>query len=203
MNCIHSDPIFFADIIETAAVTVRFCPRCTDFSSMIDKTVAEIIAFFRRDDLPESHFHLFRILHVMDKADAVGKADTVSICYNGRLAEYVTHDQVCAFSAHTGKLQKCVKVFRYLVVILFVENAHTGADIPGFAFSKAAGTYNGFDRFRLCSCQGCHIRVFCIEILNYYIDPGIGTLSCQTDTYKKLPGIIIIQCTVCIRLFLF
>lgn len=120
---------------------------------MIDKTVAEIIAFFRRDDLPESHFHLFRILHVMDKADAVGEADTVSICYNGRLAEYVTHDQVCAFSAHTGKLQKCVKVFRYLVVILFVENAHTGADIPGFAFSKAAGTYNGLDRFRLCSCQ--------------------------------------------------
>ncbi len=54
---------------------------------MIDKTVAEIIAFFRRDDLPESHFHLFRILHVMDKADAVGKADTVSICYNGWLAE--------------------------------------------------------------------------------------------------------------------
>ena len=202
MNCIHSDPIFFADIIETAAVTVRLCPRCTDFSSMIDKTVAEIIAFFRRYDLPESHFHLFRILHVMDKADAVGKADTVSICYNGRLAEYVPHDQVCAFSAHTGKLQKCVKVFRHLVVILFVENAHTGADVPGFAFPRPQDV----QWLRLLPAlllPGLHIRVFCIEILNNYIDPGIGALSCQTDTYKKLPGIIIIQCTVCIRIFLF
>ena len=70
---------------------------------MIDKTVAEIIAFFRRDDLPESHFHLFRILHVMDKADAVGKADTVSICYNGGLAEHIAHDQVGALAAHAGR----------------------------------------------------------------------------------------------------
>ena len=82
----------FADVIETAAVAVRLCPCCTDISSVVYKPVAEVIALFWRNDLPEFHFHFFRVLQVMDKADAVGKADTVSICYNGGLAEYVTHD---------------------------------------------------------------------------------------------------------------
>lgn len=34
----------------------------------------------------------------MDKTDAVGKADTVGICYNGWFAEYITHDKVGAFA---------------------------------------------------------------------------------------------------------
>lgn len=76
---------------------------------MIDKTVAEIIAFFRRDDLPESHFHLFRILHVMDKADAVGKADTVSICYNGGLAEYVPLIRFALFRPTPGSFRSALK----------------------------------------------------------------------------------------------
>lgn len=139
----------------------------------------------------------------MDKTDAVGKTDTMGIGHNGRLSKYVAHDQVGTFAPHAGKFQKCVEVFRNFVLVLFVEDPHAGADIPSLAFSKTAGTYNGLDIFRFCSCQGCHVRIFCVEILNHHIHSGIGALSCQADTYKKFPGIIIIQGTVCVRIFFF
>ena len=96
-----SDSIFFTDIAETAAVAVRLCPCCTDISSVVYKPVAEVIAFLWRNDLPEFHFHFFRVLQVMDKTDAVGKADTVGICYNGWFAEYITHDKVGTFAANS------------------------------------------------------------------------------------------------------
>ena len=91
----------FADVIETAAVAVRLCPCCTDISSVVYKPVAEVIAFLWRNDLPEFHFHFFRVLQVMNKTDAVGKADTVGICYNGWFAEYITHDKVGTFAANS------------------------------------------------------------------------------------------------------
>ena len=50
-----------ADIVQTALVAVRFRSCRTHSASVIDEAVAEVVAFFRRDDLPESHLNLFRI----------------------------------------------------------------------------------------------------------------------------------------------
>ena len=72
-----------------------------------------------------------KVLHmnmpqVMDKADAVGKADTVSICYNGRLAEYVPHDQIRTLAAHAGQGKQRVEIIRYMAVVPVAPHPHTG-----------------------------------------------------------------------------
>ena len=46
--------MFSTDICQTAFLTMRLRPRCTDVSSVIYQPVAEITAFFRRDNLPSS-----------------------------------------------------------------------------------------------------------------------------------------------------
>ena len=80
-----------ADIIQTAFVAVRLRPCRTHSASVIDEAVAEVVAFFRRDDLPERHFDFFRILFV-DETDTVTQADTVRVSDDRRLAKYIAHD---------------------------------------------------------------------------------------------------------------
>ena len=54
--------MFPTDICQTAFLTMRLRPRCTDVSSVIYQPVAEITAFFRRDDLPKFHLYFLRFL---------------------------------------------------------------------------------------------------------------------------------------------
>ena len=120
-----------------------------------------------------------------------------------RFAKNISHDQVGTFSSDTGKLEKCIEILRNLVMILLVEDTHARADVTGFTFSQAAGADNCFNILRFGSCQCGNIRIFCVEILDNNIDAGIGTLCCQTDAYQKLPGIVVIQSAVCVRIFFF
>lgn len=91
-----------ADIVQTALVAVRFRSCRTHSASVIDEAVAEVVAFFRRDDLPESHLDFLRIF-LIDQTDTVAQADTVCIRHDRRLAEYIAHDQVGTFTAHARK----------------------------------------------------------------------------------------------------
>ena len=70
---------------------------------MHDQAVAEIAAFFRGNDFPEGHLDFLRLLDAVHETHAVGQADAVGVCDNGRLAKNITHDEVGAFSSHTGQ----------------------------------------------------------------------------------------------------
>ena len=91
-----------ADIIQTAFVAVRLRPCCTHSAPVIDKPVAEGVAFLRRDDLPESHLDFLRVL-LVDESDTVAQTDAVCIRDDCRFAEYIAHDQIGAFAPHTRK----------------------------------------------------------------------------------------------------
>ena len=104
----------FTDIVQTTAVTIRFCPRRTYFTSMIHKTVTQIIPFLRRNDLPECHLYFFGFFDSIDKTNTVCKADTVCVSYECRFSKYLSHDQLRTLSSHTRKLEKGGKIFRHI-----------------------------------------------------------------------------------------
>ena len=93
---------FFANVFQTASVTIGFGSCRADFSTVVNQSVAEIIAFFGRYDIPEGHFYLFRIFDIIYQSHAVYQADAVCIGDDGRFAKHITHDQICTFSAHSG-----------------------------------------------------------------------------------------------------
>ena len=57
---------------------------------MVNKTMAEITAFFRRNDLPQSHLHLLRILDAVNQTDTVRQTDTVCVCHDRRFAKDIS-----------------------------------------------------------------------------------------------------------------
>lgn len=91
-----------ADAREAALIALR--PSCNaDGSAVIDKTMAELVAFLRRDDFPKSLFHLGGLLHVIDKADEIAEADAVRVGHDGRLSVNVAENEVGALSADAGE----------------------------------------------------------------------------------------------------
>lgn len=71
--------MFSTDICQTAFLTMRLRPRCTDVSSVIYQPVAEITAFFRRDDLPKFHLYFLRFLDSIYQTDPVTESDAMRI----------------------------------------------------------------------------------------------------------------------------
>ena len=71
---------------------------------MIYQAMTEITPLLRGNQLPESHFYLLGVLAVVYQTHAVCKADTVGICHDSGLSEYVAHDQIGAFPAYARKL---------------------------------------------------------------------------------------------------
>ena len=154
--------MFPTDICQTAFLTMRLRPRCTDVSSVIYQPVAEITAFFRRNDLPQFLFDFCRFLNAVHQADAVAQPDAVGVSHDGRLAEHIPHNQVGAFAADSRKFQQFIKIIRDFSIIFITEHAHTCTDIPRFTLAQSAWSYNFFDLFRCGFCQCIDIRVLCI-----------------------------------------
>ena len=127
---------------------------------MINETVAETASFFRGNDFPECHLHLFRILYIIYKADAVCKPDTVGVSDDGRFPEYVSHNQIGTFTPYTGKLQQSLEILRDSGTKLIPKHFHASADVSCLTFSKAAGTYDLFDILNVCVGQGVNTGVF-------------------------------------------
>ena len=125
------------------------------------------------------------------------------IRYNRRLAEDISHNQVRALASHAGKRQQLLKRRRHFTSILIPEHAHTRADVSGFTAAETARLYDGFDLLRLCGGESLHIRIFPVKILHDHVHARIGTLSSQADTDQELPRLIIIQCTIRVRIFFF
>ena len=148
-----------ADIIQTASVTIRLRSCRTHLPSVIHQSVAEITAFFRRDQFPKRHLYFFRLFNVVHQPHTVHQTDTMCVCYNGRLPKHIAHDQIRTFSAYSGKLQQLVKIIRYSAVILISQNLHTCTDIPCLTPSKSAWTDNRFDIIHICFCQCIYIRI--------------------------------------------
>ena len=65
----------------------------------------------------------------------------MSIRHDGRLSKDISHDQVRTFSSDSRQGQKLLKGRRHMTVVLFLQNLHTDADIPGFAMPQAAGLH--------------------------------------------------------------
>ena len=197
------NPLLPTDIIQTTFLTIRLCPGRTHIPPMINKTVAKITSLLWRNYFPQLHLHLFRLLHILYKPDAVTETDAMRVCHDCRLSKYITHNQIRALSSNARQLKKCVKIIRHMTVILIPENFHTGTDIPRLTLSKSAGSYNLLNVIYLCLCQGIHIRILGIKLFYHNIYPCIRTLRRQADTDQKLPCLVIIKGTACIRIFFF
>ena len=192
----------FADIRQTAFLAMRLRPRRTYVSSMVDKTVAEITALLRRNNLPERHLNLLRFLYIIYKADSVDQTDAMSIRHNSRLSEYISHDQIGALPSHSRQLQKRIKIIRYFSIVFVSQDLHACADVSGLALSQPAGSDNLLDIIDIRVSQCIYIRILLIKTLYYYIYPGVCTLSGQPDADQQLPCLIIVQRTACVRIFL-
>ena len=127
----------------------------------------------------------------------------MGICHDRRFAEYISHDQIGTLSSDSGKLLQSIKIPGNIVMILFVEDFHTGTDISCLTLTQTTWTYDCFDICNICICKSFYSRELCIQILYNYIYSCICTLCSQTHTYQSFPCIIIIQSAVCIRIFLF
>src|SRR5699024_1053328 len=132
------------------------CSGCTHISSMINQPMAEVTALLRRNDLPESHFHFFRLLDPVYQPDPVYQTDTMGIRNNRRLSEHISHDQIGAFSSNNRQFQQSIEIIRYLSLILIPDDLHTGADVSGLALPQAAGPDDLLDLFHRSICQSLH-----------------------------------------------
>ena len=154
--------MFSTDICQTAFLTMRLRPRCTDVSSVIYQPMAEITAFFRRDDLPKFHLYFLRFLDSIYQTDPVTESDAMRIRNNRRFAEHIPHDQVRTLSSDSRKFQQFIKIIRNFSTIFITEYTHTGTDISRLTLSKSTWSYDFFNLFRCCFCQCVDIRVLCI-----------------------------------------
>ena len=170
---------------------------------MHDKAVAQITALFRRNDLPQGHLHFLRLLDAIHKANFVAQPDAMGVCYNGGLAEDIPHDKVGALAANAGQGKQLLKGGGDFTVVFVPQHLHTGRDIPGFGVAQAAGLDDGFNFFRLRSCQCGDAGVLGKQIFHHDVDPCIGALCGQPDTDQKLPRMVVIQRAGSIRVFLF
>ena len=141
-----------ANILQTALSTSG-PPRHTDRPAMQNEAVAEIISFLRGHDLPELPLYFGGLLYAVHHTNQVAEPDAVGIRDNSGLSEYIAHNQVGALSSHAGKSQKFLEGLRNIVIVLFVQDLHTGGDVPRFAGSKPAGPHDLLDLLRLRFCQ--------------------------------------------------
>ena len=170
---------------------------------MHHKAVAQVAAFFRRNDLPQGHFHLLRFLDAVHKADLVAQPNAVGVCYDSRLAKHIAHDKVCALAAYAGQGEQLFKGGGHLTTVFIAQHPHTGGDIPRFGVSQPAGLDDGFNVFGFRSSQRSNIGIFGKQVFHHNVHAGIGALGCQTHADQKLPGVVIIQCTAGVWVFFF
>ena len=164
-----------------------------DGAAMVYKAVTEVIALFRRDDLPEFALYLCRLFDVVDEADQVAETDAVGVGDDGRLAEDIAHDKVCALAADAGQGQELFEGLRHMVVVLLVQDAHAGADVAGLAAAQAAGADDLFNFLRFRGSQCRHVRVFFVQQRCDLVYTGVGALGGQADAHQELPGLFIVQ----------
>ena len=91
-----------ADILEAAQPTFGTAGYAYS-PSMEDKSVAEVIALVRRYYLPQLTLHFSRLLDIINQAYEVAQPYAVRIRDYGRLAKYIAHNLIGAFSPYPGE----------------------------------------------------------------------------------------------------
>ena len=92
------------DILQATVFAVRCGAGRADVTSVQYKTVAQIVAFFRRNDLPQFHFYFLWIFDVIHQSDPVAQADTVRVRHDRRFSKYISHNQIGTFASDTRQL---------------------------------------------------------------------------------------------------
>ena len=133
---------------------------CAHGSAVIHQPVTEVIALIWRYKLPQFHLNLLRIFYPVNQSHSVDKAYTVGICYNGRFAVDITHDEVCALAAYAGELKQLIKTVRNLAIIGINKHIHTCTNISGLALPQSARSHNGLDVTDIGSSQFFYSRIF-------------------------------------------
>ena len=118
-------------------------------------------------------------------------------------SENVSHDQIRALPADTRQRKELLESSRNFSSVLIPEHPHTGGDVSGLAFSESAGTDDLFNILGLAGCQGIDIRILFIELLHNDVHTGVRALRGKTDADEQLPGLIILERAVGIRVFIF
>ena len=170
---------------------------------MHHKAVAQVAAFFGRDDLPQSHLHFLRLLDAIHKADLVAQPDAVGVGHNGRFAEHIAHEEVGALAADAGQGQQFLKGGGHLTSVFVPQHPHTGRNIPRLGMSQAAGFDDGLNVLRFGGGKGGHIGVLRKQIFHHDVHPGVGALGGQTHADQQLPRMVVVQRAPGIRVFLF
>ncbi len=191
-----------AQIRETAMLTLRPSGDA-DSPAVIHEAVAELIALLGRDDFPKSLFYLRRLLDVVCQPDQIAETDAVRVGDDGRLSIYISEDEVRALSPDAGKGQELLHVIGDDVVILFMQNLHAGADVPGLGMPETAGADNRLNFLRGSGGKRGDIREFPKKVPHDDIDPGIGALRGKPHADEKLPGVPVVQGAFGVRIFLF
>ena len=124
------------------------------------------------------------------------------VCDNGRLSEDVSHDQVRALPSDARQGQQLLKCVRHVIPKFLMQHPHARGNIPRFARSKAAGPHDLLDLIRRGLRKGRHRRELFIELRRDLIHTRIRALSRKAHAHKKLPRLVVIQCALCLRIFL-
>ena len=184
-----------ADVAEAAGSALRAAGDA-DGAAVVYEAVAEVIAFFGRNDLPQFALHFRGFFDVVNEADQVAQADAVGIGDDSGFAEDIAHNEVSALSTDTGQSQEFIEGLRHMVIILLVKNSHAGTDVACLASPESAWTDDLFNllRFRCCECR--NVGKFFVQKRCDLVDAGVGTLSREADTHQELPGLFVVQCAL-------
>ena len=168
---------------------------------MHHEAVAQVAALLGRDDLPQGHLHLLRLLDAIHEADLVAQPDAVGVGDDGGLAEHIAHDQVCALAPHAGQGKQFVKGVRHPAVVLVPQHPYTSRDVPRLGVSQPAGLDDGFNVLRFGGSQRRHTGVFCKQLFHHNVHPGIRALGGQPHADQQLPCVVVVQRAPCIWVF--
>ena len=100
--------IFRTNIRQTALITIRFCSCCTNGASMIYQPMAEITAFFRRNDLPKFHLYFLWFLDSVHQTHAVYQSNAMGIGHDRRFPIHIPHDEISTLSSYTRQFHQCL-----------------------------------------------------------------------------------------------
>ena len=125
----------------------------------------------------------------------------MGVRHDGRLAEYVPHDQIRTLAAHAGQGKQRVEIIRHMAVVPVAQHPHTGRNIPCLAVAQPAGLDDGLNIRRIRCSQFFYAGVLGKQLLHHHVYAGIGALGRQPYRHKQLPRMVIIQRAVGIGIF--
>ena len=176
-----------AEFLHTAICTIG-SPRDTCIPSVKHASVTEIVAFFRRQKVPQLHFNFERVLRI-DKPEQVCDSDNMGIGDNRGLFIDIPHNQVCRFSADAGQRCQLFKRVGHLRIIFVNHHSAHRDNISRLCPEKSAGMNDSFNIGDIRAGEVLHCFVFLKQLRRHEIDSRIRALRRKACRYQKLKRI--------------